>query len=133
MNRVSAPPNVIVTPAVLRALQSKDAGAQTRLIDDMSKEVAFARLSEQSRLAIRMLRTGVKEPNVQSYPNAPDIIDQVVNILLENMALIHEAASSVKPIASKTVNRILIDEEQSLRQTRPIFNATPDNDELKLQ
>lgn len=51
----------------------------------------------------------------------------------ENMALIQEAAKDVKPIASNTMDAILINEEANLQRTRPIFNARGDNGELRLQ
>ena len=131
LNLVSAPPVAIVTPAVITILKNKT--DPSRLIEDIAKEIAYARLIEQSRLAIRMLRTGEKEPNVQSFPNAPEAIDKAVQVLRENVALIEQAASKVKPIASKTMDEILINQESNLRQTRPLFNARQDNKELKLQ
>lgn len=133
LNRVSAPPVVIITPALIRSLQAKPADGAVRLVEDISKEVAYARMMEMSRLAVRMLRTGEKEPNVQSFPGAPEVIDKVVMVMRENIELIQEAAKDVEPVASDTVNRILIDEETNLRRTRPIFNATSDNAELRLQ
>lgn len=132
LNRVSAPPVVILTPALIRSLQNRG-DAATRLIEDLSKEVAYARMSEQSRLAIRMLRTGEKEPNVQAFPNAPETIDKVVRVMRENMELIQEAAKDIKPIASNTLQALMVNEETNVQRVRPLFNARGDNGELRLQ
>ncbi len=133
LNRVSAPPAVVITPSVIRKIQSAPDGGAERMIEDIGREVAFARLTEQARLAIRMLRTGAKEPNVQSFPNAPETIDAAVNELRENMALIQEAATKVAPVASKTVQSIMVGEEKRLQRARTLDRATRDNNELRLQ
>lgn len=133
LNRVSAPPVVVITPALIRSLQARPGDGAVRLVEDIAKEVAYARMMEMSRLAVRMLRTGEKEPNVQSFPNAPEVIDDVVAVMRENIELINEAATKVQPVASKTVDGVLVNEEAGLRRTRPIFNATQDNAELRLQ
>lgn len=133
LNRASAPPVVTITPAVIRKLQAQPEDGSARLIEDIASEVAFARLTEQARLAIRMLRTGAKEPNVQSFPNAPETIDQAVKELRENMDLIQEAATKVKPVASKTVQDLMVDEERQIMRARSFDRATRDNNELRLQ
>ena len=133
LNRVSAPPVVVITPSLINTIRKRNASGQTRLIEDIANEVAYARIAEMSRLAIRMLRTGQKEPNVQSFPNAPEEIDKVINVMRENMELVKEAAKDVKPIASATVNQLLIDEESNLRKAKPVFNTMQDNKELRLE
>lgn len=132
LNRVSAPPTVIITPAVIRKLQDESDASAERTIENVSREVAYARMTEQARLAIRMLRAGAKEPNVQSYPNAPETIDAAVQELRENMALIQQAATEVQPVSAKTVKSIMVGEEKRLQRARQLDRATRDNNELRL-
>ncbi len=133
LNRVSAPPTVVVTPALINSIRKRTPGGQTRLIEDISREIAYARLAEQSRLAIRMLRTGQKEPNVETFPNASEQVDKVVNVLRENMVLIKEAASDVKPISSNTINKVLIDEEDNMQNARPVFKPVTKTKDLEIK
>jgi len=130
LNRVSAPPAVVLREPHIVELRRLDAGSQVLVIEDIAKEVAYARVHEQTRLAIRMLRTGEKEPNVQSFTGAADVIDKAVKQLEENNDWIVASAEQTKRLSSQTSIKLLTRAEAELRAASPTYNRPNRTSEL---
>ena len=112
---VSAPPSVKVNAALIRQLQRMTAQGQAQYIERLSEEIAYARVIEQTRLAIRMLRAGQREPNVASFSQATPHIRESVDILTESLDTLRQEALDKRSIASSTIKSLLLVREAEIQ------------------
>jgi len=118
LSDVSAPPAVRVNAALISELRKSGSEAQVRYIEMMAEEIGYARLIEQTRLAIRMMRAGQREPNVAAFAEATPHIESSMNILHENLEMLRSEAAEKRVVASRTVKALLIGAEKTVRSTR---------------
>jgi len=133
LSDVSAPPAVRVNAALIGELRKSGTEAQARYIEMMSEEIGYARLIEQTRLAIRMMRAGQREPNVAAFAEATPHIESSMNILHENLEMLRKEAAEKRVVASRTVKALLIGAEKGIRSTRTPNVRQNNNPEASFQ
>lgn len=120
LNRVSAPPGVILNDAIIMAVRKRDAQGQGQMIRKLSGEIAYARLVEQGRLLTQLLRTGVKEPNVAAFEPAKIVVNDAIDQLQVELDQLDLEIKTRQAIAQNTILRILGQEEKSVQDTRKV-------------
>jgi hypothetical protein len=120
LNRVSAPPGVIVNDAIIMAVRKRDAQGQGEMIRKLAGEIAYARLVEQGRLLTQLLRTGVKEPNVAAFEPAKIVVNDAIDQLQVELDQLDLEIKTRQAIAQNTILRILGQEEKSVQNTRKV-------------
>jgi len=123
----SAPPAISLQPPHIYELREIDSATRALVIADLADEIAYARVHEQTRLAVRMLRTGSMEPNVQAFTGANDVIEKAIDTLEENNRWIVQATQETKRLSSITADKLLIFAEKRVREAVPVFR-TPNRD-----
>ncbi len=118
LNRVSAPPGVIITDSIILAIRKRDAKGQSEMINKLAGEIAYARLVEQGRLLTQLIRTGSKEPNVAMFEPAAIVINQAVDQLQVELNQLDLEIKTRKTIAQDTIQRILGNEEKGVQNSR---------------
>lgn len=118
LNRVSAPPGVIVNDTIILAIRKRDAQARGEMIRKLASEIAYARLVEQGRLVTQLLRTGVKEPNVANIESAKDVVNDAIDQLQVELDQLDLEIKTRQAIARNTILRILGQEEKKVQSTR---------------
>lgn len=114
LNRVSAPPSLIVDQALIDAIKYKTDVSQDILIRKLAGEIVATRLFEQVRLQTQLLMTGAIEPNVSANKNAIDIIEVTIADMDRQLGAIQREGQVQKTAGSETLIRILGFEEQSI-------------------
>ena len=135
LSAVSAPPAVRVNAALIAELRKATTESAARYIDTMAEEIAYARLIEQTRLAMRMMRAGQREPNVAAFAEATPHIESSMNILNENLDALRKEASEKRIVGSRTVKAILINAEKTTRSvpvSQPRQSGSAANDTFKI-
>lgn len=118
LNRVSAPPGVIINAEIIRSIQSRSTTVQGEMIRKLASEIAYTRLIEQGRLLTQLLRTGVKEPNVAKYEPANIIVNQAIDQIQVELDQLDREIKVRQSIAQNTILKILGREEKNLQETR---------------
>lgn len=117
LDEVSAIPGALVDDQLIFAIRRYTPDVQLELIRQLSDEIAFARLIEQARLAILVLRTGVQEPNVANKQNVVDRIERGVKYIQDEVAILLTEMRSRDEIASLTLNKIMYHAESRVQST----------------
>jgi integrating conjugative element protein (TIGR03755 family) len=120
LNRVSAPPGVIINDSIIMAIRKRTALAQGEMIRKLAGEISYARLVEQGRLLTQLLRTGVKEPNIAAFEPAKIVVSEAVDQLQTELEQLDLEISTRKAIAQDTILRILGQEEKATQKTRQV-------------
>lgn len=117
LNRVSAPPGVHINDIIIMAIRQRSTTARGEMIRKLAGEVAYARLVEQGRLLIQVLRTGVKEPNVSAFEPAKIAVDEAINQIKTELELLEKDIKTRQAIAKNTIRRMLGNEEKAVQET----------------
>lgn len=117
LNRVSAPPGVIINDMIIHAIRKRTPQAQQEMIGKLASEIAYARIVEQGRLLTQMLRTGVKEPNVSAFEPAKVVVNEAIDHLQVELDQLDQEIKTRKAIAKNTIVRILASEEKRVQET----------------
>lgn len=118
LNRVSAPPGVIINGEIIRSIKSRSATVQGEMIRKLASEIAYTRLIEQGRLLTQLLRTGVKEPNVAKFEPANLIVNQAIDQIQVELDQLDREIKVRQSIAQNTILKILGREEKNLQEIR---------------
>lgn len=125
LNRVSAPPGLIVDQAVIRLIRKRDLGTQAEMVTKLAGEIAMARLYEQSRFMIQLLRTGVKEPNISGDEETRKVIRHSIASLQEDLANLKRESELVDDTAQKSMYYLLGNEERSAQESEGTRDRRP--------
>lgn len=125
LNRVSAPPGVVVNDIVIMSIRKRSPQAQGRMIRKLAGEIAYARLVEQGRLITQLLRTGVKEPNVAALEPAKILVDDAIDQLQVELSQLDLEIKTRKAIAKETIQQILGREEKDVQDSRVPKRSKP--------
>ena len=94
LNRISAPPTLMVRQEIIEAIRLEAEYDQPLLVSRIAGEIALTRTFEQGALAKRMLTTGKMQPDIAnsgpaqiSIQNAHNQLTDELNILVEEMEL----------------------------------------------
>lgn len=117
LNRVSAPPGVIINDTIIMAIRKRDAQGQGEMIRKLAGEIAYARLVEQGRLLTQLLRTGVKEPNVAAFEPAKIVINDSIDQLQVELDQLDHEIKTRQAIAKETIVKIMGLEEKRIQET----------------
>lgn len=120
LNRVSAPPGVIVNDTIILSIRKRSAPMQGEMIRKLAGEIAYARLVEQGRLLTQLLRTGIKEPNVSAFEPAKVVVNDAVDQLQVELTQLDLEIKTRKAIAQNTILRILGREEKKVQGSRQL-------------
>lgn len=117
LNRVSAPPGVIINDTIIMAIRKRDAQGQGEMIRKLAGEISYARLVEQGRLLTQLLRTGVKEPNVAAFEPAKIVINDSIDQLQVELDQLDHEIKTRQAIAKETIVKIMGLEEKRIQET----------------
>lgn len=120
LNRVSAPPGVIVNDTIIMAIRKRNAQAQGEMISKLAGEIAYARLVEQGRLLTQLLRTGIKEPNIAAFEPAKIVVNDAIDQLQVELDQLDLEIKTRQAIAQNTILRIMGQEEKKVQDTRKV-------------
>ena len=118
LNRVSAPPGVVINDTIILAIRKRDARTQEEMIRKLAGEIAYTRLVEQGRLVTQLLRTGVKEPNAANVKEAREVVNDAIDQLQVELNQLDLEIKTRQAIAQNTILRILGQEEKKVQGTR---------------
>lgn len=118
LNRVSAPPGVIINDTIIQSIRKRNASAQAEMIRKLAGEIAYTRLVEQGRLLTQLMRTGVKEPNVSNFEPANVVVNQAIDQLQVELDQLDMEIKTRQSIAQNTILKILGREEKNVQETR---------------
>ena len=118
LNRVSAPPGVVINDTIIHAIRKRTPQAQQEMIGKLASEIAYTRIVEQGRLLTQMLRTGVKEPNVSAFEPAKVVVNEAIDHLQVELDQLDQEIKTRKAIARNTIQTILGYEEKRVQNTR---------------
>lgn len=118
LNRVSAPPGVLVDDIIISAIRKQPASTQQEMITKLSSEIAYTRLVEQGRLVTQMLRTGIKEPNAANMEQAKQVVNEAIDHLQVELGQLDAEIQTRKAVAKLTIQRILGNEERNVQNVR---------------
>jgi len=127
LNRVSAPPGVLINDIIIMSIRKKNAIGQGEMISKLASEVAYARLVEQGRLLTQLLRTGIKEPNVSAFEPAKVVVDDAIAQLQVELTQLDMEMKTRKAIAQNTIRRILGYEERNVQEMSSSRRVRPMN------
>lgn len=125
LNRVSAPPGVVIDDVIIMSIRKQPANSRQSMIYKLSGEIAYIRLVEQGRLLTQLLQTGVKEPNVASFEPAKTIVADAVDELQIQLDQLEREINTRKDVAENTIHRILGREEKRVQETRTPLRSKP--------
>jgi len=125
LNRVSAPPGVLVDDTVIAAIRKRPLDSQPTMIRKLAGEIAYTRLVEQGRLLTQMLRSGVKEPNVSNLQSAKAVVNDAIDHLQVELDQLDNEIKTRQAIAKLTIQRIVGAEEREIQNTRAPSRAKP--------
>jgi integrating conjugative element protein (TIGR03755 family) len=117
LNRVSAPPGVIIDKTIITAIRKRNSQAQVAMISKLAGEIAYIRLVEQGRLLTQLLRTGVNEPNIASFEPAKIIVNDAISQLKMELDQLELEIKTRQAIAKSTILKILGNEEKKVQNT----------------
>ena len=120
LNRVSAPPGVIVNDTIIMAIRKRNAPDQGEIIRKLAGEIAYVRLVEQGRLLTQLLRTGIKEPNIASLEPAKIVVNAAIDQLQVELDQLDLEIKTRQAIAQNTILRIMGQEEKKVQSTRKV-------------
>jgi len=118
LNRVSAPPGVIINDTIVMAVRKRTVQQQASMVRKLAGEISYARLVQQGRLLTQLLRTGIKEPNIAAFEPAKTIVNEAIDQLQVELSQLDLEIRTRKAIAQNTLLRILGGEEKSVQNTR---------------
>jgi len=118
LNRVSAPPGVLIDDVIIKAIRKRPANSQEEMTRKLSSEIAYTRLVEQGRLITQMMRTGVKEPNVANLEPAKRVINEAIDHLQVELGQLDAEIQARQAVARNTIQRILGTEERNVQNVR---------------
>lgn len=110
LQEVSAPPSIVVTLPVIKALRDDRVGPSA--ITRLAGEIALTRAFEQGNILKRMLTAGRKEPNIANAEEAQKQIDRALADLNDDLDTLVEEMEMRKKISSNTLAKLLIRREQ---------------------
>ena len=114
---VSALPGVMVTGVLIRQLQRMSPVKQDAIIDRLSGELAYARLMEQTRIMIQILRAGKKDDAVQANAHVIPYVDSNIDTLESELKLLTDEIVARKTHARETIAMLLGTQEQLIQET----------------
>ena len=114
---VSAPPGVMVTGVLIRQLQRMSPVKQDAIIDRLAGELAYARLMEQTRIMIQILRAGKKDDAVQANTHVIPYVDANIDALASELKLLNDEMVARKTHARETIAMLLGTQEQVIQET----------------
>ncbi|WP_444928282.1 integrating conjugative element protein (plasmid) [Microbulbifer sp. TRSA002] len=117
LNRVSAPPGVIINDTIIMAIRKRDSLGQGEMIRKLAGEIAYARLVEQGRLLTQLLRTGVKEPNIAAFEPAKLVVNDSIDQLQVELDQLDHEIKTRQAIAKETIVKIMGLEEKRIQET----------------
>lgn len=124
LNKVSAPPTLMVMPEIIEALKLERPSERPVLISRIAGEIALARTFEQGILARRMLATGRKEPNMANIPDAQESADKAIEELSVELNSLADEMELRKRISGNTLqmvsSRYIQRREESARDADPL-------------
>jgi integrating conjugative element protein (TIGR03755 family) len=118
LNRVSAPPGVLIDDVIIAAIRKRPANAQQEMISKLSSEIAYTRLVEQGRLVTQMLRSGIKEPNAANMEQAKQVVNEAIDHLQVELGQLDAEIEARQAVAKLTIQRILGNEEREVQNVR---------------
>ena len=117
LKKVSAPPAIKVTPAIIYSIQKRTTAGQQNMIEKLAGEIAYARIMEQGRMLIQMLRSGMKEPNIAKFPQPVKAAQDAIVAIESELKQLELEVQVKKAVASKTLVKILGREEQGIQES----------------
>lgn len=120
LNRVSAPPGVIINDTIIMAIRKRPSDGQGQMISKLAGEIAYARIVQQGRLLTQLLRTGVKEPNIAAFEPAKIIVNEAIDQLQVELDQLDHEIKTRQSIAQNTIHKILGMEEKNVQNTRKV-------------
>lgn len=116
MNRVSAPPGVIVEAPLIHAIRKRNTESQKAMIEKLAGEIAYTRIVEQGRLLTQLLRSGIKEPNTANVDVARAVVNDAIDSLNVELDQLDKEMKVRKTVAKETIHRIMGLEEKAIQQ-----------------
>lgn len=128
LNKVSAPPSLMVRQEIIHAIRLEPKADQPMLVSRIAGEVALTRTFEQGVLAKRMLSTGRKEPNIANIPEAQSSVQKSLDELTDELKTLVEEMELRKKITGNTLqivaSRYISRRQKAAQETSP---QTPSN------
>jgi len=116
LQAVSAPPSLVISLPVIKALQEDRVGAAA--ITRLAGEIALTRAFEQGNILKRIITAGRKEPNIANAEEAQKQLDRALQDLNEDLDMLVEEMEMRKRISSNTLSKLLIRSEQRAQTGR---------------
>ncbi|EIF42867.1 hypothetical protein DOK_11821 [gamma proteobacterium BDW918] len=125
LNRVSAPPSVELDQAVIKMIRKRPPEMQVKLVQKLASEIAQAKMYEQTRYMIQILRTGVKEPNISGDEETRKVVRNTVSDLQSDLATLKREVDMKIDSANRTVYYLLGREEKDAQDAEGTRNRRP--------
>lgn len=125
LNRVSAPPSVELDQAVIKMIRKRPPEMQVQLVRKLASEIAQAKMYEQVRFMIQILRTGVKEPNISGDEETRKVVRNTIADLQSDLETLKREVDMKIDSANRTVYYLLGREEKDAQDAEGTRSRRP--------